>query len=148
MQRVMMVLGLFVFSIDTAAFDSLSRRLAWRHPSQSRIGARPSHQFLGVDDEVITLSGVTHTEIANFGRVSLEVLEEMGNRGEAWLLIGGDTKIYGHYVIEGLETTQTEFFEDGTARKIEFSLSLKRVDEGPGLLMGAISAVANKVLTR
>lgn len=144
----MMALGLFVFSVDTAAYQSIARKLAWRHPSAARVGARPAHQFLGVDDESITLTGVTHTSLATLGRVSLEVLEEMGNTGQAWLLIGGDYKIYGHYLIEGLETTHTEFYPDGTARKIEFSLSLKRADEGPGLIMGVISEVANKVLAR
>ncbi len=144
----MMALGLFVFSVDTAAFQSMARKLAWRHPSAARVGARPSHQFLGVDDESITLTGVTHTGLARLGRVSIEVLEEMGNTGQAWLLIGGDFKVYGHYLIESLETTHTEFYPDGTARKIEFTLSLKREDEGPGLIMGVISDVANKVLAR
>lgn len=148
MQRVMMCLGMFVFSTHTATYDTLSRRMAWRHPSQGRVGARPRHQFLGVDDETFTISGTTYTEIATFGRVSLEVLEEMANRGEAWLLIGGDFKVYGHYLIESLETTSTEFFPDGAARKISFTLGLKRESEGPDLQMGVLSAVANKVLAR
>lgn len=35
----------------------------------------------------------------------------------------------GSFVIEGISTTRTEFFDDGAARKIEFSIKLKRVDD-------------------
>jgi phage protein U len=144
--RVMMILGMFVFSINTTAFDNLKRSTAWRHASTTRIGARAAHQFLGVDEETITIAGITYMEIATTGRVSLEALEAMANTGKRYTLIGGDFKIYGDYVIESLETTRTEFFPDGAARKIEFSLQLKRVDDKSGFVMGLLSAVANKVI--
>jgi phage protein U len=144
--RVMMILGMFVFSINTTAFDNLKRSTAWRHASTPRIGARAAHQFLGVDEETITIAGITYMEIAATGRVSLEALEAMANTGKRYTLIGGDFKIYGDYVIESLETTRTEFFPDGAARKIEFSLQLKRVDDKSGFVMGLLSAVANKVI--
>lgn len=146
--RVMMIFGMFVFSLNTASFDNLKRSVAWRHPAQARIGARAGRQFLGVDDETITLAGTTYAEISKFGRVSLEALEAMGNSGKKYLLIGGDFKIYGQYVLESLETTRTAFFPDGTARKIEFSMTLKRVDDNSGFIMGLLSAVASKVLSR
>lgn len=146
--RVMMILGMFVFSVPTASFDNLKRSLSWRHPATARVGTRPAHQFLGVDDETITLSGTTYSEISTFGRVSLEALEAMGNSGKKFLLIGGDFKIYGEYLITALETTRTVFFPDGTARKIEFSMSLTRADDKSGFLMGLLSAVASKVISR
>lgn len=144
--RVMMILGMFVFSINTTAFDNLKRTTAWRHASTTRIGARAAHQFLGVDEETITIAGITYMEIAATGRVSLEALEAMANTGKRYTLIGGDFKIYGDYVIESLETTRTELFPDGAARKIEFTLQLKRVDDKSGFVMGLLSAVANKVI--
>jgi phage protein U len=144
--RVMMILGMFVFSINTTAFDNLKRSTAWRHASTTRIGARAAHQFLGVDEETITIAGTTYMEIAATGRVSLEALEAMANTGKRYTLIGGDFKIYGDYVIESLETTRTEFFPDGAARKIEFTLQLKRVDDKSGFVMGLLSSIASKVL--
>lgn len=144
--RVMMILGMFVFSINTASFDNLRRSTGWRHASTARIGARAAHQFLGVDEETISISGITYAEIASTGRVSLEALEAMAGTGDHYKLIGGDFKIYGDYVIESLETTRTEFFPDGTARKIEFTLGLKRVDDQGNLVMGLLSAVASKVV--
>lgn len=143
--RVMMILGMFVFSVPTASFDSLRRTVGWRHPATARVGVRSAHQFLGVDEETIALSGAIWGEIAPLGRVSLEVLESMANDGKAYLLIGGDFKIYGRYVIESMETTRMHLFPNGAARKIEFSLTLKRVDPPSGLIMGLLSAVAGKV---
>ncbi|EMF7617551.1 TPA: phage tail protein, partial [Providencia stuartii] len=37
--------------------------------------------------------------------------------------------IYGMYVITNLVTDRTEFFSDGKAKKIDFTLSLSRVNE-------------------
>nr|WP_269745115.1 phage tail protein [Aeromonas tecta] len=53
----------------------------------------------------------------------------MGDSGEALPLIQGDGMMRGSFVIEGISTTRTEFFDDGAARKIEFNIKLKRVDD-------------------
>ena len=140
--QVMMALGMFVFSINTTSFDNLKRSVKWRHAASARVGARAAHQFLGVEEESITLSGTTYPAIATLGRVSLEALEAMANTGKRYQLIGGDFKIYGEYVILSLDTTRTAFFPDGTPRKIEFSLSLRRVDNKTGLVMGLLTSVA------
>lgn len=140
--QVMMALGMFVFSINTTSFDNLKRSVKWRHASAQRFGARPAHQFLGTDDESITLTGSVYPAIAALGRVSLEALEAMAGTGSRYPLIAGNFKIYGEYVIESLETTHTAFFPDGTPRKIDFSMALKRADEKQGLVMGLLSSVA------
>ncbi|MGQ7950994.1 phage tail protein, partial [Providencia huashanensis] len=43
--------------------------------------------------------------------------------------IEGTGTIYGMYVITNLVTDRTEFFTDGKAKKIDFTLSLSRVNE-------------------
>ncbi|MEH2767555.1 phage tail protein, partial [Klebsiella pneumoniae] len=43
--------------------------------------------------------------------------------------IDGVGSIYGMYVITGLQETHQEFDRYGKAKKIEFTLSLQRVDE-------------------
>ena len=49
------------------------------------------------------------------------------------------------YVIEGLNQTKTEFFRDGMPRRIEFTLSLKRVDESLSDMFGDLSAQLNNL---
>lgn len=60
----------------------------------------------------------------------------MGHGGRAWTLILGTGEILGEWRIDQVQETRSEFYADATARKIEFSLALTRVDlpaTGPDL---------------
>ncbi|MEJ2794393.1 phage tail protein [Iodobacter sp. LRB] len=127
---MMMVLGMFVFELASAPYQTLEQSKSWRHASQTRIGIGPANQFLGPDAETIALSGVLYEEL-NAGEVSLLALEEMADTGEEYFLIEGTGWIYGEYVIESIKTTRSLFYKNGSARKIEFNLSLKRITSDP-----------------
>lgn len=45
-------------------------------------------------------------------------------------MVDGNGRMRGLYVIESLSEGQTLFFQDGTPRRIDFTLSLQRTDEG------------------
>ncbi|MCU7964034.1 phage tail protein [Shewanella sp. SW32] len=109
-------------------YQSSQHDMVWRHPTNSRVGARPSAQFLGVGDETLTLSGVLMPEITG-GELSLEALRKMADTGKAYPLIEGRGTVTGFFVIEKISKGRSEFFSDGAARKIEFTIELKRVDE-------------------
>lgn len=126
----MLCLGLFVFSLNTLAYQELQRRTAWKHPTQSIVGGRDASQFLGAGEDIISLSGSMVPEFAG-QPASLDELRRMANTGQAWALVEGSGTVYGAYVITDLQETKTLFFVDGTPRKIEFSLSLRRVDQDP-----------------
>lgn len=125
---MMMALGQFVFSLSTLAHQELQRQTAWRHPSSSRVGARPARQFAGPGDDTITLSGLVAIEFTN-GTASIDELRAMGDTGSAWPLVDGAGYVYGQWVIEGLNTTGTLFLQDGTPRRVDFQLTLQRVDD-------------------
>lgn len=125
---MMMCLGLFVWSLNTLSYQELQRQSAWRHPGQSRVGLRPARQFLGAGDDRITLSGWLAPELAG-ERISLEVLRTMADSGDPYVLVSGIGRVYGLWVIESLSEGQTLFYPNGQARRIEFSLSLSRVDD-------------------
>ena len=61
---MMLALGFFVFSLHTLAYQDFQRQMAWRHASVPRVGARPASQFVGPDDETISLQGVLLPEVA------------------------------------------------------------------------------------
>lgn len=127
---MLMSLGLFVFGLDTLAFDTLRRQTAWRHPSNSRVGARPARQFIGPGDDTITLSGILAPEFKGTAR-SLDTLREMADSGKAWALVSGSSpaEIFGAWVIESMSETGTIFTREGKARRIEFELQLACVDD-------------------
>ncbi|MEG3089754.1 phage tail protein [Sphingomonas sp. PB4P5] len=125
---MMMSLGMFVFSLPTLAYEDLQRRSDYNHAKSARIGARDATQFVGVGAETVSLGGATYAEIAD-GAVSLAQLRDMAASGDAWPLVDGAGRIYGAFVIEGVDEKQKEFLQDGTPRKIDFTLDLYRVDE-------------------
>ncbi|ACO79880.1 Phage P2 GpU protein [Azotobacter vinelandii CA] len=143
---MMMALGQFVFSLSTLAYQEFQRQTDWRHGSTSRIGVRPARQFLGPGDDSITLPGVLLPELTG-GIPSLDEVREMADTGRAWVLVEGTGRLYGLWVIESLSETRSLFFSDGTARRIEFSLVLKRVDDDRIDLLGTlVSTAANQLL--
>lgn len=125
---MMMALGQFVFSLDTAPYQDFQQQIAWRHPANCRVGRRPARQFLGPDDEAITLAGVLAPELTG-GEITIDVLRGMGDSGDAHVLIEGTGRYYGIFVIESVDLTRKYFFPDGKARRIEFSVKLARVDD-------------------
>lgn len=139
---MMLTLGLFVFQLQTLPYQSLQQSLDYRWPSNSRVGQRPTYQFLGIGEDKVTLSGVLLPEITG-GALSMLTLKTMAEQGKAWPLIGGDGAIYGMYVVSSMTQTQSVFFADGSARRIEFSMTLTRVDESLGAMFGDLQQQAN-----
>lgn len=125
---MMMTLGMFVFSLPTASYQSLQRQMDWTHAEQKRVGARPTYQYVGAGADTITLTGTLYPEITG-GRVTLDLLRVMAEEGKGWPLIEGTGRIYGFWAITALQETDTVFFPDGSPRKIEFTLNLVRIDE-------------------
>ncbi|WP_074018487.1 phage tail protein [Xenorhabdus thuongxuanensis] len=135
---MMAALGLFVFMLKTTPYQSLQHQQSWRHSFNNRIGARPAFQFMGPNNDTITLSGSLYPEITG-GRFSLLALELMAESGKAWSFLDGHGTIYGMFVIESIDRTKTEFFADGAARKIDFTMTLRRVDENLGEMFGDLN---------
>ncbi|UVM06405.1 phage tail protein [Pseudomonas laurylsulfatiphila] len=142
---MMLALGMFVFSLHTAAYQEMQRQTNWRHSTNSRIGTNPASQFLGLGEDAITLPGIILPELA--GTVlSLDALRQMAGTGKAWPMVEGTGRLCGLWVIENLTETRTIFFPNGAARRIEFTLSLKRVDDGSVDLLGATTGAGMNIV--
>lgn len=123
----LLTLGMFVFGMDTIAYDELNRRIGWRHGDTDRFGARAASQFLGPGEDVITIRALLVPEIAGtYG--ALTTLEDMGNTGESWQLLDGLGRVLGQYRLEGIEETHRGVMAGGLPRAKEISIELKRVD--------------------
>ncbi|NWC43438.1 phage tail protein [Pseudomonas sp. KBS0710] len=142
---MMLSLGMFVFSLSTLAYQELQRQTNWRHASNSRVGAAPALQFVGRGEDTITLPGLLLPELAG-SILSLDALRLMANTGKAWPMVEGTGRIYGLWVIESLSETKTLFFRDGTPRRIEFTLTLKRTDDDRIDLLGAATSTGLNIL--
>lgn len=127
---MMMSLGQFVFSLSTLSYQELQRRTSWKHPSTARVGGRNARQFTGAGDDSITLSGWFAPDQGIGKLSSITELRNMGDDGEAYVLVDGAGNVYGAFVIEGLDEGQSLHTKDGTPRRVEFTLNLMRVDDG------------------
>ena len=138
---MMMSLDQFVFSLKTAPFRELQRQRNWKHRTSSRVGSRDASQFTGAGEDTITLNGLVAPEtIGSIG--SLDELATMADAGDAYVLVDGIGNVYGALIIDGLNETQTFHTVEGIPRRIEFSLTLKRVDDD------MLAQAAKKAATR
>lgn len=136
---MLMTIGLFVFSLQTAPLKTLQRQTNWKHASNPRVGRRDALQFVGPGDENITLAGVLAPEITG-GPSHLEELRSMADTGKAWTLIDATGRVWGQYVIENMDDGHSHALPSGEARKIEFSLNLKRRDDALSEQLGDITS--------
>lgn len=123
----MMCYGLFVFSLKTIPFQTMKEDKDWNYASNSRVNKRAALQFTGNGNDVITLSGTLYPEITG-GKLSLALLERMSDLGTAWPLIEGSGIPLGFFVMTSLKKTKTELLDNGSPRKIDFTIMLKKVD--------------------
>ncbi|MGK8744103.1 phage tail protein [Pseudomonas aeruginosa] len=133
---MMLALGMFVFSLHTLAYQEMQRQTEWRHAANNRVGAQPAMQFLGRGEDAITLPGLLLPELAGT-TVSLDALRQMADTGKAWPLVEGTGRLLGLWVIGSINDNRTIFFRDGAARRIDFTVSLKRIDDGRIDLLGS-----------
>ncbi len=78
----MAALGLFVFHLKTTPYQTLQINRRWRYGFNSQLGIRPAYQFIGSDNDDISLSATLYPELTG-GRLSLIALEVMAESGKA-----------------------------------------------------------------
>lgn len=108
--------------------QQLERENTFWHQKVGRVGSSPQYQYTDPDEEPATLSGALYPEVTD-GDISLAALRAMAFSGKAWPLIEGTATVYGMFVITSMKQTWAEFFSDGKAKKIEFTLSLKKAGD-------------------
>ena len=132
-----MLLGPVLFSVDTSAYEQLQRSTQYQWASQSRLGhpvlkrmgiGGPAYQFIGPGDESISLNGTIFPQYKG-GPLHVSLMRLTAGLGIPLPLIDGNGLIYGFWIIESVQQTNSVFFSDGNPRKIDFSLTLKRYNE-------------------
>ena len=132
---MMLALGLFVFSLPTLSYQELQRQTSWRFAETPVLNVRPRQQFIGLGNDTISLKGELRPEIAGKA-ISLSYLRSMADTGKAWTLIDGAGRFYGLWIITELNETKSIFLSNGQAKKIDFDLNLKRIDDERVDLLG------------
>jgi uncharacterized protein len=127
-KETMMTYGGFRFCIATAAYEELTQISSYSWPEQPIAGSEPVLQFTGTEAETITLRGVIYpaASFVAWPKQQVPSLRTMAEKGIPYILVSGKGKNFGSWVIEKITEKSGPFFADGTPRKIEFDLNLKR----------------------
>ncbi|CAI8823121.1 MULTISPECIES: phage tail protein [Kosakonia] len=142
---MMLALGLFVFMRQTLPFQNMDRTSAFNWKNNARVGKRAAFQYLGPGEETIDITGALYPELTG-GVLSLAAVRLMADQGRSWPLIDGTGMIYGMYVISSVIEKGSEFYSDGSPRKINFTLKLTRVDESLVALAGDLQEQGEHLL--
>lgn len=135
MNETMLALGDYRFSIETAAYQTLSRSQSWNWTEQPLISGEPSLQLVGKSSPVISLEGTIYPEYKG-GFTQVQEMASEADKGRPLDLLAFDssgelqTGVYiGQWVITSIVETHRVFRANGSPRAIEFSIQLKRYAE-------------------
>ena len=121
----MMALGEYRFSLTTAAYQEFTHSAEYRWAAQERLGRLPAQQYVGPGRETISLRGVLYPRFRG-GLGQLDRMRAEAGRGVSLEMTEGSGRVWGRWVITRVEETRRIFDPDGTPRKIEFRLELRR----------------------
>lgn len=127
---IQMNLGGFIFSLDKAGYEKLDRSTGYRWPAQPRIQRSVAHQFVGRDEESVTISGYIHPEFR--GKMyQLDQLRAIAEEGKPKMLVSGTGKVLGKYCIVKVDDNFSGVMDDHRARRVDFTVELKKYgDDG------------------
>ncbi|HGJ0796400.1 TPA: phage tail protein [Salmonella enterica subsp. enterica serovar Give] len=98
--RVMMMLGNFAFSIDTAAYHQLTREASWRWSEQERIGKQDLLQYTGKPGRTVRLEGQSHAFFRK-GVEGVNDLFDLADQAKPQQLVSGEGDVLGWWVVGG-----------------------------------------------
>ena len=130
MPEIMMALGELRFSLDTAAYEQLRRTSLYRWQSQERLSERPAQQFVGIGSDTIIINGTLYPHFHG-GLTQLETMRELAATGSPQLLVDGLGFVWGDFVIQSIEETQSFHLPNGIPLKQTFSLTLNHYGDIP-----------------
>lgn len=142
--NILYKLGNYKFMLTNAVPQAFQRSTAYNWPQQQRYGQRPTSQYVGQGDDVITMTGVIFPEFRG-GMHEVEKWRAMAATGRPHLLISGRGEIFGYWLIENIEEEQSLFALAGAFRKQTFSLRIRHHHGEPvsagTVLKSAIKAI-------
>lgn len=115
----------FSFEVGTAAYQRFVSSRGSRWPEQERLGRLPALQHTGLSACEITLDGVAYPGLLGGSVKSMFDLRGLSLSQKPYLLTFGTGKVCGYWAVLDVSDTRSIFMDNGSPRKIEFSIKLK-----------------------
>ncbi len=126
--------GSFLFSLNTAAFQTLERDTQYQWAGVPRFGQNDALQFTGPGEDVIRLPGVIYPQYRG-GPNQLKQLRALAAQGLPQHLVDGGGNVYGRWVATEIHEGQQYFAAFGQFLRQDFSVALRWYDGGPSNLL-------------
>jgi phage protein U len=112
------------FSVDTSDFETGSDWAA-----KDLVGAPKSREFMGEADTKLKFCGKLFPH--RFGGLDeLDTAEAMAKSGDPQMVIRGDGKVFGWYLVEKISEKSSVFNSAGVGRQIEVEIELTKSPTG------------------
>jgi len=144
--NILFKLGNYKFMLINAVPQTLQRSTSYNWPQQQRFSQKPTSQFVGQGDDVITLTGVVFPEFRG-GMHEVDKWRAMAATGRPHLLINGRGAIFGYWLIESIEEEQSLFALAGAFRKQTFTIRLRH-HHGEEVSAGTVLKSAIKAIIK
>jgi|TARA_Y100000389_G_scaffold179538_1_gene193675 uncharacterized protein len=125
---MMMILGAYRFAVKNSTYQTLKRQSEYKWQEVNRLGSNPALQFTGFGVETIDLEGIIYPHFKG-GLKQITLMRVQAGLGKPLFLISGNGFAFGRWCISKISENQSNFLKDGSPRKIEFSITLKRYGE-------------------
>lgn len=127
-------MGANLLSVGPLVFDlrvnlhQYSRESAEDFARKDVIGARRPYEHVGEGDERLTLSAKLFPDRLG-GAGAVDALHEIKRTGSPQLVIRGDGKVFGFYVITSVQDSGEYLDASGRPRMVDVEVTLERCDQ-------------------
>lgn len=111
----------YYFNLDTAAFDELQRKTAFRWAGQERLTRDIAQQAIGQGEDKLTLKGAIFPPFKG-GIGQLNELRLIGRRLQPLSLVTGYGEVLGSWCLVSVDEDQSALLAGGIPRKQAFNL--------------------------
>jgi len=115
----------FYFNLDTAAFDELSRKTAYRWASQERLSRDIAQQAVGQGEDRLTIKGAVMPAFKG-GIRQLDALRTIARELKPLMLTTGYGAVLGSWCLASIDEDQSALLAGGIPRKQAFSLEFTK----------------------
>lgn len=129
---VLLQLGGFTFAVQDVAPQTIGRSTSYRWAWVEKMQAMAAGQFTGPGEDTISLDGTYYPEFVSsgftlpFSADPLKRLRDLAALGLPVPLVDGLGNNLGQWVILAVTQTGGPFYTQGVARKIDFTVSLRK----------------------
>lgn len=142
--KIQLMWGLFPFSVDTIPHELFKLSTSYKYAENSRVGETNSLQYLGKNNDIVTLEGALFPLITG-GRNIVELFKVQAELGTAFPLIEGTGRIYGMFVCTSVEETSKYLEANNAANRIDFTIAFKRDGDESFSLGGIVSSLVSLI---